>query len=127
MAIPDYQSIMMPLLKIAGDGKVHKFSDACDTLAEHFNLSDEELKELLASGRYPKFRNRVGWAKTYLTKAGIIELPSRGFFAITQRGKDILNSDISEIDNILLRQYPEFLEFIKGKQKNAHQCSLKIW
>jgi len=118
MAIPDYQSVLMPLLKIAGDGQPHKFSDACDFLSQHFNVSNEELKELLPSGTYPKFRNRVGWAKTYLNKAGLIEYPSRGAFAITQRGKDVLNSGIENIDNAFLRQYPEFLEFVKGTSKD---------
>ena len=114
MAMPDYQSVLMPLLKIAGDGQTHKFSDACDFLAQHFNISTEELKELLPSGKYPKFKSRVGWAKTYLNKAGLIEYPNRGTFAITQRGQDVLNSGIEKIDNAFLQQYPEFLEFVKG-------------
>ena len=69
MAIPDYETIMQPLLQFANDGQVHKFRDACDALAKHFGVTEQELHLLLPSGRYPIFRSRVGWAKTYLTFA----------------------------------------------------------
>jgi len=73
MAIPDYQTIMLPLLRLASDGREHENQDAAEELAKHFQLSDEDRSELLPSGRQGVFRNRVGWASTYLKKAGLIE------------------------------------------------------
>jgi len=83
MAIPDFQRIMLPLLKIAGDGKMHNLGEVIESLALYFNLSDGERKELLPSGRKAKFDNRVGWATTYLKKAGLLESSGRAAFRIT--------------------------------------------
>ena len=80
-------------------------------LAKHFGITEKELHLLLPSGRYPIFRSRVSWAKTYLAKAHLLEVPIRGIFRITQRGSEVLQQNISKIDNEFLRQYPEFLEF----------------
>jgi len=79
MAIPDYQSIMLPLLKLAGDKLEHKMSEVTDILADHFELSDEERKVLIPSGTQALYYNRVGWARTYLVKAGLLETPRRGY------------------------------------------------
>ncbi len=127
MTIPNYQTFMLPLLQLAGDGQVHKFGDACDHLAEQFDIPKEERLKLLPSGRYPVFRSRVGWAKTYLTKAKLLELPARGQFVITKRGKEILESGITKIDSTVLQQYSEFVEFQRGgadkskKKDKPHQ------
>lgn len=85
MAIPDYQSIMLPLLRLAGDGDHHQFRASVEALAQHFELSEKERKELLPSGKQSTFDNRVGWARTYMTKAGLLESPKRGFFRITEQ------------------------------------------
>ena len=77
MSIPDFQSVMLPLLQYAGDGKEHSLRDAITFLADVFNLSDEERKELLSSGQQAVFDNRVGWARTHLKKAGLLESPKR--------------------------------------------------
>lgn len=111
MAIPDYQTFMLPLLKLASDDQIHTFSEACDNLAEQFNITREERLKLLPSGKYPVFRNRVGWAKTYLTKSGLLDSPARAQFVITPRGHEVLKSGVEKIDNSLLQQFPEFLEF----------------
>ena len=79
MAIPDYQSLMLPLLQLAGDQETHKFTDAIDTLANTIGLSDSERKEMLPSGGATLFRNRVGWAKSYLKQAALLEFPKRGY------------------------------------------------
>ncbi len=84
MAIPDYQSIMLPLLRLAGDGETHQFRATVEALAQQFNLSETERKELLPSGKQATFDNRVGCARTYMTKAGLLESPNRGLFQITQ-------------------------------------------
>ncbi|MBN1843809.1 MAG: restriction endonuclease [Deltaproteobacteria bacterium] len=113
MAIPDYQTIMLPVLKFASDGKDHAFRDAVDSLATEFRLSLEECNELLPSGNQPLFNNRVGWAATYLRKAGLIDSEKRGFFRITDRGKIVLSENPERIDVKLLEQFPEFVKFRK--------------
>jgi len=85
MAIPDFQSIMLPLLKLAGDGEMHDINDATEKLAKEFQLTDEEIARLIPSGQQ-RFVNRIGWAKTYLKKAELLTYPKRGFFQITDRG-----------------------------------------
>ena len=121
MAIPDYQSIMLPLLKLAGDGKEHSLRETIETLADHFSLSDEERRELLPSGRQPTFDNRVGWARTYMKKAGLLRSTRRGYFQITERGLDVLDQSPPEINAAYLRQYPEFVEFQSPKPKGAEK------
>jgi restriction system protein len=73
MSIPDFQTIMLPLLKLAGDSKEYKLAEAIELLATHFNLTDIDRKELLPSGKQARFANRVGWATTYLKKAGLYQ------------------------------------------------------
>ncbi len=111
MAIPDYQSIMLPLLKLAGDEQEHKISEVTDMLADQFELSDEERKVLIPSGRQSLFYNRVGWARTYLVKAGLLEKTRRGYIKITERGLELLKENPNEITAKFLRRYPEFIEF----------------
>lgn len=118
MAIPDYQSLMLPFLKFASDQKEHSKKEVFDYLASSFKVSETELKELLPSGRQEIFDNRVGWARTYLKKAGLLEYPKRGFFRITPRGLEVLQKHPPKINVAFLRQYPEFIEFQTVK-KNA--------
>ncbi len=111
MTIPDYQSIMLPLLQFAGDKKEHSLREAIEALADVFSLSNEERKQLLPSGRQATFDNRVGWARTYLAKAGLLQTTRRGYFQISERGLKVLRQKPAQIDNKFLRQYPEFLAF----------------
>ena len=85
MAIPDYQTVMLPLLNLAADGEEHRLRDAVEVLADHFDLREDERKELLPSGSQATFDNRVGWARTYMKKAWIRESPRRGYFRITDQ------------------------------------------
>jgi restriction system protein len=117
MAIPDYQSLMLPVLKLAGDGQEHSLRQAIETLADQFQLTEEERRQLLPSGRQPAFDNRVGWARTYLKKAGLLQSPRRAYFSITQRGSDVLEENPPEINAAFLRRYPEFVEFTRPKRK----------
>jgi len=111
MAIPDYQSIMLPLLTFAGDAKEHTLREAIDNLAAQFNLTLDERRALLPSGQQPIFDNRVGWARTYMKKAGLLEMPRRGHIMITQRGREVLATCPLKIDVAFLEQFPEFQEF----------------
>jgi len=120
MPLPDYQTIMLPFLKIAEDGKQHSKREVVDKLAIDFKLSESELKELLPSGKQELFDNRVGWARTYLKKAGLIDSPSRGYFCITERGLDLLKHNPSKIDGKILRQYPEYREFVNYNNSRVY-------
>lgn len=111
MSIPDYQAVMLPLLKFTADQNEHSLRETIEILADHFCLTEEERKELLPSGRQATFDNRVGWARTYLKKAGLLESTKRGYFQITNRGCEIIESNPVEINAKFLEQFPEFLEF----------------
>lgn len=109
--IPDYQKIMIPLLKYAEDSQEHHTRDVIEQLADEFELSEEERRELLPSGQQAVFYNRVGWARTYLKKAGLLESTKRGYFKITERGLKVLKDQLTEIDAKYLEQFPEFVQF----------------
>ena len=111
MPIPDFQTVMLPLLEHIKDGKEHTLREAIDALAVRFKLTDEERRELLPSGLQRTFDNRVGWARTYMKKAGLLESKSRGHIQITERGMEALRTNPSRIDIRFLDQYEEFKEF----------------
>lgn len=123
MTIPDFQTIMLPLLNFASDGEEHRFRDAVEALAEHFHLNPEERLELLPSGRYPVFDNRVGWASTYMKKAGLMEGPRRGSLKITSRGLSVLKGQPEALNSKFLERYPEFVAF---RSKNSQPKSTQL-
>ena len=114
MPIPDYQTLMLPLLRLTGDGKEHTLAQSVEPIAEEFSLTDAERSEMLPSGGQFKIFNRLGWSKTYMVKAGLLESVSRGKFKITSRGIALLKTNPPRIDVHLLSQYPEFVEFRTG-------------
>ena len=120
LAIPDYQSLMLPLLIYASDGNEHSLRDAIEALSMKFSLTPDERREVLPSGRQATFDNRVGWSRTYLKKAGLLTSPKRSYFQITQRGQEVLAQQPSSINVAFLRQFPEFIEFQLGQNKNAN-------
>lgn len=112
MAIPDFQSTMKPiLLTLKKIGECH-LNTMVEELAKYFGLSDEQRAERLNSGQ-PRFDNRIGWARTYLYKAGLIEYPKKAHLKITQRGLDVLKSEPKVINTHYLSQFDEFVEFKK--------------
>ena len=117
MPIPDYQSCMLPFLRFLSDGSDHALREAEEALADHFNLTSAERAELLPSGQQGIFKNRIGWARTYLKKAGLIEAPKRGVFRITDRGTRTLASSPVRIDVKYLEQFAEFIEFRDASTK----------
>lgn len=110
---------MLPLLVYAGDGNEHSLRDAIEALAIQFGLNSDERRELLPSGRQATFDNRVGWARTYLKKAGLLTSPKRSYFQITPRGQEVLAQDPAKINVAFLRRFPEFLEFQRGANKDS--------
>ena len=111
MAIPDFQSFFLPLLRFAADGEVHGLQEVYAAMAEYFKLTDTDQKEMLPSRTQAVYKNRVAWARTYLAKAMLLESPKRGSFRITERGKNLLADDPSTIRVSQLKAYPEFVAF----------------
>src|SRR5438045_5256673 len=112
MAVPDFQSIMLPLLQYAADGREHSIYEAVDYLAKVFALSEQDRNELYPSGKQrPIFADRVAWARTYLKQAGLVQDTRRAHFRITQRGLDVLADKPSRLDMRYLEQFPEYLDF----------------
>ncbi|MCW3105646.1 MAG: restriction endonuclease [Segetibacter sp.] len=117
--IPDYQTLMLPLLLVVQDGKEYKLNDVVEVLAKKFKLSNEERAELLPSGQTFVFGSRVGWARTYLKKSGLLDSPHRGTVIITERGKSVIKEKPAEINVKFLKRYPEFLEFQSAKKDDS--------
>lgn len=111
--IPDYQTCMLPLLKYAADNKEHKLADAVEDLSDQFELTAEERKELLPSKTQEVIFNRIGWARTYMKKAGLLEDTHRGVFKITERGQAVLGENLERLSTKYLRKFDEFNEFQK--------------
>jgi len=107
---------MLPLLQLSADGEIHSKQEAVETLSQKFGLSPEEKSELLPSGTQTIIYNRVGWAQTYMKKAGLLASQQRGHFQITERGKELLKEKPQKIDVKLLSRYEEFSDF-----KAAHR------
>jgi restriction system protein len=114
MPIPDFQTIMLPLLEYLNDGKEHTLREAIDSLAARFKLTDADRRELLPSGLQRMFDNRVGWSRTYMKKAGLIDSKTRGHIQITDRGQEALKGNPSRIDIGFLDQYEGFKQFRTG-------------
>lgn len=110
MAIPDFQSIMLPLLNFCADGQEHTNREAIEALSAHFVLIEEEQKQLLPSGQQRVFDNRVAWARAHMKMAHLLENTRRGVFRITDRGKDVLSKSPSEINLRFFKQFPEYTE-----------------
>lgn len=121
MPIPDFQTLMLPVLEIFEDGNEHSIHEALDSLAHRFELTEEELNQLLPSGKQTIFYNRVGWARTYLSKSGLLEMTRRSFYKLTDRGKAVLASNPTRIDMKFLEQFPEYVEFRQSRRKQTKE------
>ncbi len=107
MPVPDFQSMMLPLLRFSGDGQEHELRDGIRFIAEHFKLSPEEREELLPTGNQSRLDNRVGWARTHMKKAGLLEYVRRGVFRITERGGEVLKQNPTALNLKFLDQFPD--------------------
>lgn len=116
--VPDYQSLMLPLMRFIGDGQIHNTQDAVNYLGKEFRLTDEELNEWLPSKRQKTFHNRVHWAKAHLKMANVIENVGRGLFKLTERGKQILKESPTLVNvKYLTERFPDYNELINGFRK----------
>ncbi|MBW7860079.1 MAG: restriction endonuclease [Rhodocyclaceae bacterium] len=111
MAIPDFQSLMLPILRFVEDGETRSLSDARKHLAEVLSLTPSDLDEQLPSGRQRRFDNRVAWAKVYLEQAGLVNSPSRGMFIISPEGKKLLGENPENITISSLGRFERFRAF----------------
>ena len=111
MAIPDFQTLMLPLLKLYSDGKEHNRNEVLTKLGLEFCLSDAEMAEMLPSGRQGRFDNRVAWSKSHLKQAGIFESAGRGLHRITKRGLEVLKMSPARIDIKFLDRFDEYKAF----------------
>ena len=123
MSIPDFQSLMLPMLEAIGDGKDHSNVEINKALAEQFGVTDEELQEMLPSGQSKVFVNRLGWAKTYLKRAGLLESPSRKVFHITSQGNAVLAKKPKMINIAFLKQFPSMDWHQKKKDDDEDKVS----
>ncbi len=111
MAIPDFQTVMLPLLNLARDGQERSMRSAIETLGREFALSDDELGQLLPSGSTSIFASRVAWARTYLKQSGLLESPKRGLFRISPAGIALLLEKPEKINTKLLERYELYRAF----------------
>jgi restriction system protein len=111
MAVPKYDELMKPLLEAVKDGEIYKIKDVYAILARQLKLGPDDLFEMLPSGRQTVFRNRIGWAKTYLKKAGLIDSPVRASIKITETGKKVLQENPEKIDSKYLEKFSSFRDF----------------
>jgi restriction system protein len=114
MAIPDYQTLMLPVLRVGAAGET-SVRECIEQLAKQFRLTDEERAQLLPSGKQTTFVNRVHWAITYMVKAGLLNRTKRAHFAVTDRGKAVLARGPQRIDSKLLDEFEEFGQFYSGR------------
>lgn len=119
MPVPDFQTFLLPLLRLTVDGKEHSLRDIRKPIQTALALSDDDLTENLPSGMQSKFSNRLAWASVYLTKAGVLNRVKRGVFQITDRGRELLGENPEKVTVKMLSRYPEFIQFHKGSEQSA--------
>ena len=119
MAVPDFQSFFVPVLREVADGNDHSMAALRDSIATNLNLTPEDISQKLPSGVQTVFANRIAWSAVYLTKAGALERIKRGVFRITGRGRDLLGLNLQRLTTQNLSKYPEFVAFHKGSQNGA--------
>jgi Restriction endonuclease len=122
MAVPDFQSFMLPLLQFAADDLEHNQREAKDALSHYFSITESDRREMLPSGRQTRFDNRIAWANVYLRKAGFLESTRRGHFRITGRGQEILkmNPDRIDVKFLVKNGDPEFCQFHRPSRQNEN-------
>lgn len=121
MPVPKYYQFFPSILDCLADGKEHNLKEVAEYCANKFNLSDEDKREALPSGQ-PTYLNRVGWARTYLKKAGLIDRTSRSVYVITDLGEEAVKNGSSNVDLEYLRRFDSFNEFSNPKNTQSDNC-----
>jgi restriction system protein len=119
MAIPDFQSFFVPVLRQVADGNDHSMAELRERIATDLNLTPEDISQKLPSGVQTVFANRIAWSAVYLAKAGALERIKRGVFRITVRGRELLGLNLPKLTVQNLSKYPEFVAFHKGSQNSG--------
>lgn len=125
MPVPDFQTLMLPVLQLAGNGELHRLSETVDIMCDRFGLSQAERNEMISSRKQPRIYNNVSWAITYLRAARLLESPWRGTFQITERGYQVLETNPERIDVQYLKRFPEFMEFYTAGRANDREPSVR--
>ncbi len=118
MAVPEFQKFMLPIMKLHADNTEHSVRDCVEEVINYFKLSENEIKELVPSGKQTLVINRVYWSLTYLKKSLLLESSKRGIYKITSRGQKLLKTNPDKIDKKLLSQYNEYLVFSNQVENN---------
>lgn len=118
MAIPDFQSLMLPLLRFLADGAERSTQETLDALAETLGLSAADVSQPMPSRKAPLFTNRVAWAKLHLKRAGLLDSPRRGVYRLTDRGRDLLRDPPPKVTLAYLTRFPEYVEF-RGRSRTS--------
>jgi len=118
MPVPDYETLMLPVLRLFASG-ARSVSDCVPRIKAEFGISDEEAQELIPSGRITVLQSRTHWARTYLSKAGLLHSPSRNLHVITDKGRALIDQNPARIDNALLAQFDEFAEWVQRSKVGA--------
>lgn len=121
MAVPDYQAYMTPMLQLLSDGQARHINDIADQLAQHFRLTEEDLRDMIPSGRKSRHYDRVGWAAVYLKQAELLDKPARGWYALSMRGFDVVRSG-DQVNTEYLWRFPGFVEFQNRKRDNGQSA-----
>lgn len=119
MPIPKYDEMYRAFLDCLADGQQHKSKEVKDVVAGVFSVSEKERTELLPSGKQQLFDNRIGWTRTYLKKAGLVQSPSRGVYVITPVGRQVLDENPPQIDNLFLQRFESFRKFISPNNEDT--------
>lgn len=125
MALPKYNELYVPFLKALNDEKIHSIKEIKDYVSSFLNIGESEILERLPSGNQTIYNNRIGWARTYLKKAGLINATQRAHFQITSEGKKLLESGVVITDKLLAEKYPDFAAF-KGSKKVNDKASESV-
>lgn len=123
MPIPKYDEMYRAFLDCLADGQLHKSKEVKDAVAGVFSVSEKERAEMLPSGKQQLFDNRIGWTRTYLKKAGLVQSPSRGIYVITPAGRQVLNENPPQIDNLYLQRFESFRKFISPNNNEESTTS----
>lgn len=126
MSIPKYDEMYRAFLDCLADGEVHKLKEVKGIVANVFGVTENERKELLPSGRQTIFDNRIGWTRTYLKKAGLLQSPARGAYIITAEGNQVLKENPPEIDNLFLQRFESFRAFISPNENHSTQNATMV-